>query len=341
MPAGSAVRTFTKVAFSAQPGNLVRRHDSPGLRVYTFLDSANRGDVVLNRDPRQESQDYSAHSALTDAAQARPMSTSLPLIEFDHPPVIETLLSVQFVPLRKLTLAYMGLYWGEVREEYPSHEVQPPLVPIVEEFPPKMGTGIGIALSPEPDARCWFIDSSSTQLIQIQRDRFIRNWRKEAPPNDRYPRYAILRPRFERDWAAFVSFLEREELGRPDLNQCEITYINHIERGAGWESFGDIASVLTPLATPSPVFLPRPEAIIYNARYAMPEKNGRLHVAAQPAIRRSDGKDILQVTLTARGKPASSRLEDIVQWFDIGHQWIVHGFADITTTEMHVIWGRR
>ncbi len=293
-------------------------------------------------DPhRHESQDFSARKTLTDADQVRPTAKARPEVDFDRPPVIETLLGVQFVPLRKLTLAYMGLYWGEIRTEYPSQEVQPPLVPIVEEFPARMNTGFGIELSPEPDARCWFIDASTTQLIQIQRDRFIRNWRKGAPPNDRYPRYDILRPRFEQDWSRFIAFLERETLGRPDVNQCEVTYINHIDRGAGWDSFGDLASVLTPLARPSGAFLPAPEALVFNARYEMSERNGRLHVAAQPAIRRDDGKEVLQVTLTARGKPASSKLSDIVKWFDLGHQWIVHGFTDITTADLHRVWGKR
>jgi uncharacterized protein (TIGR04255 family) len=256
--------------------------------------------------------------------------------------VIETILSVQFVPLRELTLPYFGLYWGEIRDRYPRHEVKPPLSPVIEDSsfppaPPKMG----IEISEEPDARFWLIDETSTQLMQIQRDRFIRNWRKGAPPHDPYPRYDELRPRFEGDWRSFVAFLERQGLGTPEVNQCEVTYINHIELGAGWDSLGDSHRVFTML-TPQEQreFLPEPEMLIVSVRYVMPDRRGRLHVAAQPAIRRQDGRQVMQLTLTARGKPDSSRLEDIVAWFDLGHDWIVHGFVDLTTPAMHQIWGR-
>lgn len=264
-------------------------------------------------------------------------------IDFDNPPVVETLLGVQFVPLRGLSLPYIGLYWGEVRTAYPSQEVKPPLVPEIEEFPASPLTQrVSVQVTSEPDARCWFIDSTSTQLIQIQRDRFVRNWRKGEPPNDAYPRYDRLRPRFESDWLNFLRFLERENLGQPEVNQCEVTYINHIELGAAWRSLGEPHEVLRILGSPGPrEFLPEPEMVLLNARYAVPDGKGRLHITAQPAIRRQDAKEVMQLTLTARGRPSSSRLEDILAWFELGHDWIVHGFEDITTLKMHEIWGKR
>jgi len=270
------------------------------------------------------------------------VSRQKPRVDFERPPVIETILSVQFAPLPNLTLPYLGLYWGQVRERYPSQEVKPPLPAVIEDFTKAPSVPrLGIQLSSEPDARCWFIDATSTQLIQIQRDRFIRNWRKREPPHDAYPRYEDLRPRFERDWASFLEFLSREDLGRPEVNQCEVTYINHIELGQGWQSVGDPHEVLTVLQRQPGTFLPAPEGVVVNVRYLMPEHRGRLHVASQPAIRRQDGKPVMQLTLTARGRPASTKLEDIVAWFDEGHDWIVNGFVDITTPVMHQIWGRR
>lgn len=263
-------------------------------------------------------------------------------VDFKNPPVIETILGVQFVPLRGLTLPYIGLYWSEIRDRYPSQEVKPPLSQVIEDFSsPPAPAKVGFEIFDEPDARFWFIDQSSTQLIQIQRDRFIRNWRKGEPPHNAYPRYDELRPRFEHDWLSFVGFLERERLGTPEVNQCEVTYINHIELGIGWSSLGDAHRVLTMLKHQDrPEFLPEPEMLIVSGRYVIPEWRGRLHVSAQPAIRRRDGRQVMQLTLTARGKPDSSRLSDIVTWFDLGHDWIVHGFVDVTSAEMHHIWGR-
>jgi uncharacterized protein (TIGR04255 family) len=220
--------------------------------------------------------------------------------------------------------------------------VKPPLASVTEDLSsPPQAEQIGIALSSEPDARYWFIDETSTQLIQVQRDRFLRNWRKAQPPHEAYPRYTTLRPEFERDWSTFLEFLAREDLGTPEINQCEVTYINHIELGLGWETLAEAHRVLSMLKEQEQrTFLPAPETVSMSARFLMPERRGRLHVTSQPAIRRADSRQVMQLTLTARGKPESFRLSDIVAWFDQGHEWIVNGFADLTTPAMHEIWGR-
>lgn len=284
---------------------------------------------ALNQPPPQRTEPYP-----TAAGRRR--------VDFQNPPVIETILGVQFVPVRALSLARIGVYWSEIRNQYPTHEVKPPLSPVIEDFSfPPTPRKVGIEIAEEPDVRFWFIDHTSTQLIQVQPDRFIRNWRQGEPPHHEYPRYNKLRPRFERDWVGFVGFLEREGLGTPEVNQCEVTYINHIELGVGWDSLSDAHRVLRLLKPHEQrEFLPQSEMLTLSVRYVMPERKGRLHVAATPAIRRQDGRQVMQLTLTARGRPASSRLEDIVAWFDLGHDWVVHGFVDLTTPAMQQIWGR-
>jgi len=271
---------------------------------------------------------------------SRPASAADPHpVRFKSPPVIETLLSVQFVPLQRLDLPYLGLFWADIRSSYPKQEVKPPLPPVVEEFPlvPKAPA---IQVSSEPDARFWYVNQGGTELIQVQRDRFIRNWRWTETGRS-YPGYDLLRPRFEQDWATFIRFLERESLGTPDVNQCEVTYINHIELGTGWRSFGDPSPILKLVAPPARgEYLPDPEMLLVSATYAMPNQRGRVHVAAQPALRRLDGKEVLQLTLTARGKPHSSNADDLIKWFNDGHDWIVNGFVDITTAKMQEVWHR-
>jgi hypothetical protein len=75
------------------------------------------------------------------------------------------------------------------------------------------------------------------------------------------------------------------------------------------------------------------------ARSPMPE-GGRLRVMMQPAIRRQGAKEVLQSTLTARGRPRRPELGASLGWFDLGHEWIVRGFTDLTTAAMHTIWRR-
>ena len=272
------------------------------------------------------------------------MSDMTPTPKFRRPPVIETLLGVQFGPLRSFSIPHFGLFWSQIRSDYPNQEMKPPLGPEVEDFGMSVAPGgVKVMLTTEPEARCWFIDPSQTQLIQLQRDRFIRNWRK-VTGQELYPEYAVLKPRFAEDWARFLRFLDSAGIEQPEVNQCEVTYVNHIPIGVGAEtgveSFGEIHKILSIIAAPHPGFLPESEVTMLNSRYLMPDKKGRLYVTVQPAVRKDDRRVVLQLTLTARGRPDSASIEDVLRWFDLGHEWIVRGFADLTTTDMHDRWER-
>lgn len=265
-----------------------------------------------------------------------------PLPAFENPPVIETVLGVQFAPLESFTIPCFGLYWQRIRGRYPVQETQPALTRILEDFGTRLPVRppLGIELVSQPEVRCWFIDASSTELIQVQRDRFIRNWRKVGD-GDIYPRYERLKPQFEHDWAVFCAFLREFELGSPEVNQCEVTYINHFEIGRELDAYGEAHKVIRLLSSEArSEFLPGPEIVRINTTYMMADKKGRLHVELQPVIRRHDAREMLQLTLTARGRPASSRPKDVLEWFDMGHEWIVRGFTDLTTEAMHRLWRR-
>lgn len=265
------------------------------------------------------------------------------LPEFDEPPVIETLLGVQFSPLVHFSIPHFGLYWARIREEYPNYEVQPPLGPVVEKFGEEIGkeASFRFELVHVPEVRCWFKDKTGTRLTQVQRGRFIHNWRK-AKDEDVYPRYAKIKPKFAEEWKGFSRFVEETDLGKLEVNQCEVTYVNHIELGKGWESYGELNRVIACWSGRfSGKFLPAPESTLLNTSFVIPEQKGRLHITMQRVIRTRDAKEVLQLTLTARGKPDSSRLADIAEWFDLGHEWIVRGFTDFTTEEMHKLWRRK
>jgi uncharacterized protein (TIGR04255 family) len=265
---------------------------------------------------------------------------------FEDPPVIETLLGVQFAPLERFSLMHFGIFWASVREMYPRYQILPALDPAVENFDPQLQETqkrvleLRVKQIPEPVMRCWLMSASSDQLIQLQRDRFIRNWRKMAA-GEVYPRYDRLRPNFEFDWNRFLAFLRDNDLGNPEINQCEVTYVNHIEIGKAWASFAETPKIVSLLAREVPTeFLPRPEFFEMTTSYPLSDYRGRLRVSVQPVFSQPLNKEVLQLTLTARGKPASSHLGDILEWFDLGHEWIVRGFAELTTPELHKIWRR-
>jgi uncharacterized protein (TIGR04255 family) len=269
---------------------------------------------------------------------ARPVN----LPDFIRPPVVEAVLSVQFDRLATLTTAHFGLYWGEVRDRFPSTEEHGELASVFERSPEQPQPVVGIqfqALEAPPTPRFWFIDQSGNELLQIQKDRFIKNWRKVGE-GDLYPRYEAVRDGFDSDFLGFSRFVSRNELGTIRINQCEVTYINHIVAGSGWETHDEIEKVFTVWRQPKKAYPGPAQDLMFRARFPILGDDGafagRLTATLQPVKRVVDGAPMFLFELTARGQ-----IGEGTDFFDLGRRWIVRSFAELTTPEMHTIWGRR
>jgi len=261
-----------------------------------------------------------------------------PLPEFDRPPLVETAIGVVFVPAEGWRLPHFTRFGRHVEDAYSAAEPQERVIATpLEEF----GTlpAPTTLVFESAAALWWYTDDQHGRLIQLQRDRFVHNWRKTTA-NDRYPKYEQIREQFRTAWLSYLGFLAKENLPVPTVLQIEIDYVNHIERGNGWQSASDIAKLTPLIAAPRADFLPLPEATLLNVRYLIPENRGRLHVTLQPAIRNSDKVELLQLTIGAHGRPSGSDVDSIMNWCDLGHEWIVRGFVDVTTPRMHELWGR-
>jgi len=263
-----------------------------------------------------------------------------PLPGFDCPPLDEMVIVIQFEPLKQFSAAHMGLFWQKVRERYPLTEDNPPLLHQVELSEPTPGAGATIMRVPLA-LRCWFLSQDRTELVQIQRDQFIRNWRR-IEGNEEYPRYETLIAAFKREWREFMAFVAEEKLGEVKIDQCELSYINQIPKGEGWESFADIGGVFRGLRPADPNgLLNSPEAIGWNGQYKLPDELGRFYAELSPGFRGRDFKFVLSMTLKSRGKPAGPSEDNLFAWFDLAHEWIVRGFDELTDPNMHAVWKRR
>ncbi|MBI4905957.1 MAG: TIGR04255 family protein [Acidobacteria bacterium] len=266
------------------------------------------------------------------------------LPEFRKPPLTETVLSLQFEPIAGMTGAHAGLLWERFRGVFPFIQEHAPLPLIVEEFE-RPSHAVEITLEEgRPVPRSWFLNDSGSELIQFQADRFIHNWRK-SKDLVMYPRYEPIRERFRFEVGVLEDFLKAERLGSLAVNQCEITYVNYIEPAGVWERHGEAMKALVmcaPLRRGS--FLSEPEDVAVRMRFVIPDPegkpSGRLHASVQPSWKKSDHSPILALHLTARGAPFGAGINGAFEFFDLGREWIVKGFADLTTPEMHKAWER-
>jgi uncharacterized protein (TIGR04255 family) len=268
-----------------------------------------------------------------------------PLPEFEQPPVSEVAISVDFAPLDGWLPAHAGLYWALIQKQYPKSETHHEASSVIEQFgdnffQPQMPRVELVGSDELRNIRHWFLNETKTELIQVQRDRFIINWRKLADGGP-YPRYEQhMRPRWIKEWSAFKGFIAQHGLGEFNVRQCEITYVNDIPQGQGWEEFADALRLFSWDGLTRRGFLPPPQTLQTTASYEMPQRCGRLHIAVRHVLRNVDLKQVVQLRLVARGKPESQADDDVLAWFDRGREWIVRGFTDVTSEHAHKLWKR-
>ena len=109
------------------------------------------------------------------------------LPDYESPPVIEVVCGILFKSIDKLLAPYFGLLWEKYKPEYPICREVSPLTSVIERFDEPPRVDLQLADVP-PLPRIWFVHKNDNGIIQIQRDRFLHNWKK-VRPQDEYPRY--------------------------------------------------------------------------------------------------------------------------------------------------------
>jgi len=263
------------------------------------------------------------------------------LPDFAKPPAVETLLGLHFKPLAGWSVPHFGLFWNAIKRNYPQVEVHPPItseMALKFEVDPRR---VQFQLTSEVPVRCWFIHKSGSRLIQVQNSSFIQNWRKPAAGAE-YLHYDDLWPTFIEMWGAFRRFLSGNSVEQPSITDCEVTYINHIDRGEGWDHFAQLSEIIPAwCGEGSGNFLPAPLSVSINAFYPIKDNAGRLEITVQPGVRKADGKETIQLVLTAKCRPQSPDVRDLKNCLDLAREWVVRGFDDFTSERMHEVWQKR
>lgn len=258
------------------------------------------------------------------------------LPSFTSPPLIEVISGVVFDPLLELTGAAVGQFWLNQRKTFPKRPIElEPLGTLFELVELQGGRrpapGSVLANEPLPGSRYLLENVDGTQLVQVQRDRFVCNWRRHAP-NHAYPRFDALYGFFKTQHAELKRFIEEELAAQLTPRHYELVYVNHIPLNAASE-----LGLLLPDAAwrTTPRWLAAPEAVDTALTFAMPEKAGRLRVRAQTAEILQTKQSVVVLELTARGF-----LDERDRWFNLAHEWIVRAFADLLSPELATTLGR-
>lgn len=259
-------------------------------------------------------------------------------------------LSVQFEGDPVDDTSALGLFWPKIRKEFPNLERHPPVARASEEFEialpqqPQVKFEFGTGPGPDVPQRYWLLGDSGNDLVQVQSDRLMINWRR-LDDDEPYPRYEYVRQKFVDVFPQLIDAMsESDQPPTVEADWCEITYINQIEAlpesGHGHMELSRILQLLD--ADFERTVLPAPEGTGVQEQYLLKNDDGpygRFYLNATPAMRRTDNAPGYTLTLLVRGRPSGSSLDEIVKFFDDGRELIVKTFREATTKEMHQKWG--
>lgn len=266
-----------------------------------------------------------------------PRPDNLP--DYEHPPINEVVVGIQF-QRAPITGAHIGAYWPQIAQRFPKVSEQPTLDPRLENFgdpsPPTLPFGLALA---QPESRFWFSSANRVELLQLQADRCLFNWRavKDGAP---YPHFEAIQKRFWEELAEWRQFAKDRQL-ELHPNQWEVTYVNRIE-GAEMpfsEAFSFVnAGLQNGLGG-------EPEATYFSCQRVLLTESGqpwaRGFLVVQMALNAQKERRI-HLEFTVRGPTSDGSSDDEVRAHQLrAREWIVNAFDSLTSPTMHQKWGKR
>ncbi len=244
---------------------------------------------------------------------------------FGNPPVTEVVVSTYFnPPLSALRSEHIGLFWAKVKEEFPVVRQQLPV-------------GIGPDVIPDepfPMPRYWFIAEDDINLIQIQRNAFMFNWRRKK---EDYPLfYNDIKPAFDKYHGIFSEFVRREvDDNNLKIDLCELAYINTLEACDYWAGHHDTRKVI-PSFSIVESGVNASESGEFNCNYAY-ELSADMHlkVGIRSGVKaQQQSAPVLIFEIRASGRLGQVEKSRADEWFERSHSAITKCFLEITSRDI-------
>ena len=192
----------------------------------------------------------------------------------------------------------------------------------------------------------FFIDKPRTELLQIQKDRFLQPTGGRLAMGTTIPGSRQCSKLSRRVLGCSQRQSQRKASDPPfriSASASISTRCPSLKVG----TLSDLSDDLFGQHTGSLALadLGKPEDLRFLLRYIMHDEKrkpvGRLDCFRRTRIEEPDGQVIMQLTLTARGRPSSPDEEGIISFLNRGRISVVRGFAHLTGPKMHKLWERK
>lgn len=266
--------------------------------------------------------------------------------QFSDPPVVETLLGVQFAPLFGFKSHHYGWFWREclLADGWEPVADLEPLPTWTEEFDHarlRLFAGKVGDDKKTKAVRLKLRNKGSSRSLQIQPDKLYYSWLKSD--DSPCPKFELLTVELRSIMDRFVTFLKESDGGDIQANLWEVQYINVIHSGTLWNEPNDWHRVL-------PLFFPSHHGTWDDCRfstfdgdwhYEIAPKQGRIHArVAKMIVNQQVDNPVLFYHLTARGEVGG--MSGVREWergLEIGHRSCNKLFLESASEEAKIQWG--
>ena len=259
---------------------------------------------------------------------------STPSPSFRRPPVVETVLTVQFASLPGFLPVHLIDWFQQNRTDYPQFLLERALRPI--RLPLRLREGLPASRPPGSGSpRAVVRSDDGNWAVQFQADRLAVNWRGSESVGP-YPRFRAAAERFGAVWERFLRFAREEGLGRVRPEVGEVRYLNLIpppDVPVG-EDFARVLCVAPPNTPDRFPPLPPPTACELNRTFEFPADNGWID---------RGGRLLTEASLTAPGDSPDRRTlfkltaqvtmeggPEVASGLSAAHDLVTHGFVALT-----------
>jgi uncharacterized protein (TIGR04255 family) len=250
-------------------------------------------------------------------------------IKYKNPPINELIIGAYFdQPIVPLRSEYVGVFWSEVRSEFPKIQQQPEL-----SLPIAPALQIGFTDEPYPMPRFWLISEDETILMQIQKNAFILNWRKR---DSEYPHFESVKSSFDKYFDLYLDFLKKElGINPPNIQIAELAYSNLIEPTEYWRDSNDTPRLIPTISIPDPgVPIEGKPDFNYLTAYKL-SSDLTLNVAVRSGRKATEAvKAVLVFELRALGTLGAARRRDADAWYNRAHEAIGRCFTSMTNPDI-------
>jgi uncharacterized protein (TIGR04255 family) len=255
----------------------------------------------------------------------------MPASNYKNPPIGEVAFGLGFSPLGGLRASHYGLFWNQIRDDFPETDDQLPLI-----APEQLQFGGPFNRYPLPLPRTWYVHRDRNLLIQLQSNRIWLNWRRLGA-NSEYPHFPALLEAFQKIVGHLRESIRAANVGLLVPAGYELTYVNHIPLAEPWARYDEIGRFMRDVSWhQNGRMLPRPQAIGWNANFIV---DGIRVVADVKSAKEQTGeqRSIFVFELRASSidsAPSTEALADAdFDWYRRAHTVLNNAFEDLTTPE--------